>query len=643
MQSTEYMNLIFDPPLGANYLGSDRCSFTVWAPFTDSAGVYLPGPQPRTVPLEKMGGGYYSGIVESAPPGTRYFYRLTRGCEQKDNIKNFEDWPDPASRCQPDGIHGPSQVVTASFNWKENEWGGIPLSKYIISEIHVGTYSAEGTFDAVIPHLGQLKETGFTALELMPIAQFPGERNWGYDGVFPFAVQNSYGGIDGLKRLVEACHAEGLAVVLDVVYNHLGPEGNYFGKFGPYFTDFYKTPWGEALNFDGPNSGPVRRFFIENALYWISEFRIDALRLDAIHAIYDFSAIPFLKELASAIHHAGEKLNRRIYCIAESALNDTRVIRSRKLGGFNIDAQWNDDFHHCLHVILTGEKSGYYIDFGDLKDFAKAWREGYVYSGQYSKFRSRQHGNSSRNVPASRFVVFSQNHDQVGNRMIGERLSRLVSFEKLKLTAGLVLLSPFVPLLFMGEEYGETAPFQYFVSHSDPDLIRAVRKGRTDEFEAFKWTDSPPDPQDEATFLRSKLSHKLKETGHHRILLGFHKKLIKLRKEIESLSLLSKKKIRVNVNYYKQTLFVSRWSTHDEIFCIFRFGTAPEIVRLPVHRGRWKKMIDSWDPQWQGPGSALPQILNSEEKGVFHLPPDGLAMYFRKKSPFCMRKENQLG
>jgi maltooligosyltrehalose trehalohydrolase len=461
--------------------------------------------------------------------------------------------------------------------------------------------------------------------------------------VFPFAVQNTYGGISGLKRLVDACHMKGLAVVLDVVYNHLGPEGNYFGKFGDYFTDFYKTPWGEAINFDGPHSEPVRRFFIENALYWISEFEIDALRLDAIHAIYDFSAFPFLEELALAIHRAGERLNRRIYCISESALNDTRVVRSRKLGGFNHDAQWNDDFHHCLHILLTGEQSGYYMDFKSLKDFAKAWEEGYVYSGQYSKFRNRRHGNSSRNIPARRFVVFGQNHDQIGNRMLGERFSSLVSFEKLKLTAGLVLLSPFIPLLFMGEEYGETAPFQYFVSHTDPDLVKAVQKGRAAEFEAFSWTGTPPDPQDETTFFRSKLNHNLIETGHHRLLLDFHKQLIQFRKEIDSLSLLSQKNMTVKVDDLKQSLFVRRWSTDNEVFCIFRFGNDIEVVQVPIPSGRWKKLIDSWELHWQGPGSTLPSIADSGENTVFRVPPDGLAMYFRKKSSFNMRKEHRIG
>jgi maltooligosyltrehalose trehalohydrolase len=359
----------------------------------------------------------------------------------------------------------------------------------------VGTFTPEGTFEAIIPHLDELRELGITAVELMPVAQFPGTRNWGYDGVYPFAVQNSYGGPEGLKRLVNACHGRGIAVVLDVVYNHLGPEGNYLWDFGPYFTDRYKTPWGSAINFDGPHSDPVRRLFIENALYWVTEFRMDGLRIDAVHGILDFSAYPFLEELASAVHEKAERLNRRVYVIAESDLNDTRVIRSRELGGYGLDAQWNDDFHHALHTLLTEDQTGYYQDFGRLGDLVKAFREGFVCSGQYSSYRRRRHGNSSRDIPAGCFVVFAQNHDQVGNRMRGERLSQLVCRERMKLAAGVVFLSPFIPLLFMGEEYGETAPFPYFISHSDADLVEAVRRGRREEFAAFGWSQEPPDPQ----------------------------------------------------------------------------------------------------------------------------------------------------
>ncbi len=637
------MKSFFNSQLGAEYRGDGRCVFTVWAPFASGVGVRLLDPQPRTVPLSEAGDGYFTGEVESAPPGTRYFFRLYKNADPAGERDDFEEWPDPASRCQPEGVHGPSQVVSPSFGWKAETWRGMPLSKYIVSEIHVGTFTPEGTFEAVVPHLDGLKETGFTAIELMPVAQFPGGRNWGYDGAYPFAVQTTYGGAEGLKRLVDACHAKGLAVVLDVVYNHVGPEGNYFRQFGPYFTDFYKTPWGESVNFDGPGSDHVRRFFIENALFWIAEFRIDALRLDAIHAIYDFSAVPFLEELGMAVRRAAEKSNRIIHCIAESSLNDTRAIRPRELGGFNLDGQWNDDFHHCLHVLLTNDRSGYYVDFNDLNDFAKAWREGYVYSGQYSEFRGRRHGNPSRNIPAEQFVVFAQNHDQVGNRMLGERLGSLVSFERLKLAAGLVLLSPFVPLLFMGDEYGETAPFQYFVSHTDPDLVEAVRKGRAKEFESFKWAGEPPDPQDEKTFLLCKLRHELKKNGSRKILLDFHRKLMELRKKIDSLSLLSKKNMNVHVCEKERIMLVHRWSPIDEAFCVYRFGADSTEAKLSIPKGRWEKILDSWEKKWKGPGAVFPEKLSSDSKAVFNLPPDGLALFFRQRPSFETRKEMRHG
>ena len=444
--------------LGAIPGENGRCCFRVWAPRAEKVEVRLVAPQERLLPLKKAEAGYFHGVLERVEPGARYFYRLDGTRER----------PDPASRFQPEGVHGPSQVIEPDFPWTDQGWCGLGLPAYVIYEIHVGAFTPAGTFEAVIPHLAELKELGITALELMPVAQFPGRRNWGYDGVFPYAVQNSYGGPAGLKRLVDACHRHGLAVILDVVYNHLGPEGNYLGDYGCYFTDRYRTPWGEAVNFDGPHSDEVRRFFIENALYWIGDCHIDALRLDALHAIFDQSPQPFLAELAEAVHAQAEGLNRRVHLMAESDLNDVRLIRPPELGGYGLDAHWNEDFHHALHTLLTGEQGGYYEDFGRLAQLAKAFREGFVYSGQYSPYRRRRHGSSSRGLPGQRFIVFAQNHDQVGNRLLGDRLTRLVSFEALKLAAGAMILSPFLPLLFMGEEYGEVAPFHYFISHSDP-------------------------------------------------------------------------------------------------------------------------------------------------------------------------------
>ncbi|MCE5256325.1 MAG: DUF3459 domain-containing protein, partial [Spirochaetaceae bacterium] len=399
---------------------------------------------------------------------------------------------------------------------------------------------------------------------------------------------------------------------LDVVYNHLGPEGNYLQDFGPYFTDRYRTPWGSAINLDGPDSDEVRRFFIQNALYWVTEFRVDALRLDAVHGIYDFSALHFLHELTCAVHAQAERLNRRIYVIAESDLNDVRLIRSQELGGYGLDAQWNDDFHHALHTLLTREQSGYYEDFGSIQDLAKAFAEGFVYSGAYSPARRRRHGNTSKTIAARKLVVFAQNHDQVGNRPKGDRLSALVSFESLKLAAAVVLLSPFIPLLFMGEEYGETAPFPYFVSHSDADLREAVRRGRLEEFAHLQGTDEPPDPQDEATLRSANLDHNLRHQGIHRVLYEWYKELIKLRSEIRTFAGLSKDRMEVLCLERESVLVVRRWGREGQVAAIFHFGDTPVSVNVSLPHGRWLKRLASGEERWNGPGSDLPAALYSD-------------------------------
>jgi maltooligosyltrehalose trehalohydrolase len=417
---------------------------------------------------------------------------------------------------------------------------------------------------------------------------------------------------------------------LDVVYNHLGPEGNYLREFGPYFTERYRTPWGAALNFDGPHSDEVRRFFIDNALFWVTEFHIDALRLDAVHAILDHSAFTFLEELGLALHARAEDLNRRLYAIAESALNDTRIIRPRELGGFGLDAQWNDDFHHALRVVLTGEANGYYQDYGELQQLAKAFREGFVYAGQYSEYRRRRHGNSSVHIPAPQFVVFAQNHDQVGNRMLGERLNQLISFEGLKLAAGTVLLSPFLPLLFMGEEYGETAPFPYFISHHDEPLVEAVRLGRREEFAAFAWQGEPPDPQAESTFQSAKLNHDRRQEENHRILWQFYQELIHLRKTLPALSHLSKRDMAVYETEQDQTLCVRRWHAEQEVLLVLHFGRLQASVRVPAPVGRWHKRLDSADERWQGPGSLVSAEVESDGELSLNLPPESCLCLVRQ-------------
>jgi len=612
------VNVPYSLTLGATPLEEGRCRFLVYSPQAERVELRIVSPRARTVPLTRDERGYHEAVAEDAPPGTLYLYRLDGGKERSD----------PASRCQPQGVHGPSQVVDRSgFRWEAADWRGLPLEAYILYELHVGTFSTAGTFDAVIPRLDALRDLGVTAIELMPVAQFPGSRNWGYDGVYPFAVQHSYGGPEGLKRLVDACHCRALAVVLDVVYNHLGPEGNYLGEFGPYFTDRYRTPWGSAINFDGPHSDEVRRYFIENALCWLTEYRVDALRLDAIHGIMDASAYPFLAELADTVRALAESTGRQVYLIPESDLNDARVITAREQGGYGHAAQWNDDFHHAIHVLLTGEQDGYYADFGALDQLARAHSEGFVYSGRYSRYRSRRHGNSSRHIGAGQLVVFSQNHDQVGNRMHAERLASLVSYEALKLAAGAVLLSPFLPLLFMGEEYGETAPFYYFISHSDESLIEAVRHGRQAEFAAFRWEGELPDPQDEATYCKSRIDYRLASAGHHKMLREFYREVIRLRKTHPVLSRLSKEDLEVIAYEAEGVLFIRRWTGTDQTATLLQFGAAPVSLAVDLPPGRWDKIVDSTAGRWGGTGSDVPESLQSHGTVELTLPPQSVVLF----------------
>jgi maltooligosyltrehalose trehalohydrolase len=453
------------------------------------------------------------------------------------------------------------------------------------------------------------------------VAQFPGSRNWGYDGVYAFAAQNSYGGPQGLQRLVNSCHAQGMAVVLDVVYNHLGPEGNYSGDFGFYYTDAYKTPWGAALNFDQEYSDEVRRYFIENALSWITDFHIDGLRLDAVHAIADPSARPFIQELAEQCHRRARELKREVQVIAESNRNDPRVVWPCDRGGWGLDSQWNDDFHHSLRVALTNEKGGYYQDFAGLPELAKALREGFVYTGEYSKFRKKRHGASSRELPGEGFVVFAQNHDQVGNHRMGDRLAAVACFEQLKLAAAMVLLSPYVPLLFMGEEYGEKAPFQYFVSHGDTGLIEAVRKGRREEFASFQWAGEPPDPQDERTYQNSKLHWGSRDQGEHGVLLGFYRELLRLRREIPALAQLAKHSQEVAVLADDHALFLRRWVGGSHIAAAFHFAAELQEVELAIPPGSWRPLLDSSERRWKGPGGELGKVVKSSGKVQLVLKP----------------------
>jgi maltooligosyltrehalose trehalohydrolase len=513
---------------GASLLSDNSVSFSVWAPNATHAAVRVAsGPAKGDYTLAPASGerGVFVALVPNAGVDADYWFLI-----------DGTPIPDPVSRWQPKGVHQASRVVDPrAFAWSDREWKGIAMQDLIIYELHVGTFTREGTFAAIIPRLPELAELGITAIEIMPVAQFPGERNWGYDGVGLYAVQNNYGGPRELRRLVDAAHRAGIAVILDVVYNHVGPEGNYLDRFGPYFTEKYKTPWGRALNYDDADSDEVRRFIVDNARYWIAEYHIDGLRLDAVHGIFDFSARHLLEEIATAVHEQGAASGRTTFVIAESDLNDPKLLRPVSEHGFGLDAQWSDDFHHAVHAALTGERRGYYSDFGGTEMIAQSLREPFVYAGHFSPHRRRTHGAPSDGIPRSRFVVATQNHDQVGNRAAGERLSTLLEPAKVRLAAALLILSPYVPLIFMGEEYGETNPFQYFVDHSDDDLLEAVRTGRRREFESFGWDDQVPDPGAITTFERSRLEWERQQANPHAGIRRLFVELIEARRVIPEL------------------------------------------------------------------------------------------------------------
>lgn len=598
--------------IGAKYSGA-ACDFTVWAPFLDSVGVSLDGWGEAA--MEKDSLGYWRASVKDVRPGALYRYRLNRGVERAD----------PASNSQPYGVEGPSEVVDHSFPWEDSGWNGVELKDMVIYELHVGVFTPEGTFGALSERLGELADLGVNAIEIMPVAQFPGGRNWGYDGVFPFSPQNSYGGTAGLKRLVNECHKKGISVILDAVYNHLGPSGNYFSEFGPYFTDKYRTPWGKAFNFDGPYSDQVRDYFFENALHWASVYHIDGLRLDAIHAIYDFSARPFLKALKEKAFEFSEEAGRPFYIISESDLNDPKVVEPR---GFGHDAVWCDDFHHSLHALLTGERDGYYADFGGLSRLAKSLSEGYVYSGQHSRYRKMSFGASSAHIDPCRFVVFSQNHDQTGNRMLGERLSTLVDFERLKLAAGVVLLSPYIPLLFMGEEYGETAPFLYFIDHADGNLVNAIRSGRKEEFKEFVREEAPPDPQSEETFIRSKLDRGLRERPANKALLGLYRDLLIMRKEVPALRNCARGSVSVEAHEEIGALAVRRSGAGSSAVCAYNFSAKDVALRGVIKDGRWAKACDSAEEGFNGPGGIAAGHI--ESGAAIELRPLSFAVFIKE-------------
>lgn len=504
--------------------------FEVWAPKPQKVELYLKETldgraETRTLPMQIQDvEGVWAVEMENARPGLKYGYLLD----------GEGPYPDPCSAWQPDGVHSLSRYVNhALFAWSDNNFQAGPLASAVIYELHIGTFTPEGTFDAAILKLDYLKELGITHLELLPVSEFPGRWGWGYDGVDIFAPENAYGGPEGLKRLVDACHARGLAVILDVVYNHVGPSGNYLDKFGPFHSDLHNTAWGQAMNFDGPGSDGVRQFFIENARMWLRDYHLDGLRLDAVHAIVDNSAMHFLEELSESIRELEIEVGRHLVLIAESDLNDPRVVTRCELGGYGIDAQWSDDFHHALHVLLTGEQSGYYADYTPWDDLCKVMDDVFVYNGEYSPSRQRRHGRRVGTLPGYKFLGYIQNHDQVGNRAQGERISHLVGVEKAKIAAALVLTAPFVPMLFMGEEWAASTPFQYFSDHEEENLAKAVSEGRRNEFSAFGWKpEEVPDPQQEETYLRSKLNWMEQFEEPHASMLAWYRQLIALRRKL---------------------------------------------------------------------------------------------------------------
>jgi maltooligosyltrehalose trehalohydrolase len=594
-------------------------NITVWAPTANSVELVTPG---RRVPLQRGAGGlaeaakegavvaghaavpgyaaipgetgvpgYWHADVDAALLAQGYRYSLDGG----------EPIPDPRSRWQPEGVHGASHCVdTAWLN--TTPFAAKALRDAVIYELHVGTFTPAGTYAAAQAKLAHLVQLGVTHVELMPVATFPGGRGWGYDGVDLYAPFPAYGSPRELAAFVQACHAQGMGVLLDVVYNHLGPDGNYLAEYGPYFTDRYKTGWGAAINYDGPQSDPVRRFVIDNALMWLRDYGFDGLRLDAVHAIFSFDAVHVLEELAGAVRELGAKLGRSFVIIAESDLNDPRLVRSPSQGGYGLDAHWADDFHHAVHRFFTGESDGYYADFRGLADVAVALRDGYVYQGQYSPYRGRRHGRPPEGVAAHQLVVCAQNHDQVGNRAQGERLSMLLGVPQLKAIAALTVLSPFVPLLFQGEEWGAQTPFLYFTDHENAELGRLVAEGRSKEFSTFRWQGAVPNPQELATFTRSKLDWSELSEPRHTEMYEWYRQLIHIRHQQRSraeVAASGEAKAEVKADAAAGCLsFV-----HDDVLCVFNFADTPQ--RVPMPRGEWDLALRS-DGKEAAPAGEVP-------------------------------------
>jgi maltooligosyltrehalose trehalohydrolase len=545
-------------------------TFRIWAPIPKKVELHLNG---RVLPMKRDNDGWWRAEVPEAKTGDNYGFIL-------DGAGPF---PDPRSPSQPEGVHKLSRLVGQDlFKWTDKNFQAPPLSSAIIYELHLGTFTPQGTFLSTIEKLDYLVSLGVTHVELMPVIEFSGNHGWGYDGVDLYAPHHAYGSPDDLKKLVDSCHARGMAVILDVVYNHLGPSGNYLGKYGPYFTKKFASPWGEGINFDGPDSGEVRRFFCDNALMWLRDFHFDALRLDAVHGIVDNSAIHFLEQLKVEVEDLSTQLGRPLALIPESDLNDPRLLWPREQGGYQLDAQWSDDLHHALHTVLTGERDGYYSDFGTVANIAKALRHAFVYDGEFSPHRRRVHGRSTKGLSGHRFLGYLQNHDQIGNRARGDRTSHLLNTKKLKIGAALVLTSPFVPMFFEGEEWGASTPFFYFTDYQEPELANAVREGRCREFAAFGWKpEDTADPQARETFERSKLKWDEVSQAPHAEILDWHKKLIQLRHSEPDLSDGNLHKVQTRFDEKDRWLVVERGSI--TIVCNFSERSQRIALRAGEH------------------------------------------------------------
>ena len=577
--------------LGVNFRPGQEPGVRVWAPHANTVSLQVEGK--NNIPLQQEQYGYWQTSCPGLKPGDRYLI----------NVNNKNAYPDPASLSQPDGVHEPSECIDLNEIRKiqDEQWKGIPIQELIIYELHVGTFTPEGTFRAIQQKLDYLTDLGINAIEIMPVAAFPGTRNWGYDGVYPFAVQQSYGGAIEFAKLIKACHQKGIAVILDVVYNHLGPEGNYLSAFGPYFTNKYKTPWGKVINFDDAWCDGVRNYFLENAMMWLRDFHIDGLRLDAVHAMKDFSPRHFLQELSENVLNLNQKTDSQHFLIAESDLNDIRFINPPDQGGYGMDAQWCDEWHHAMHALMTGERQGYYADFGSLEQVVKALNRAWVYDGGFSPYRKKKFGTCTGGQPGQCFVVFTQNHDQIGNRMNGDRLSSLLNHESLKLAAGVMLVSPFIPMLFMGEEYAEESPFQYFASFDDKKLLSLVQEGRKNEFREFKKDADPPDPASEETFERSKLKWDYLEDELKRCMLAYYKKLIALRKEQPLLKPGNRDHIHATELADKKTIAIVCQNNKEHLVALMNFNKENVTIEISaLSFSTAQVLIYSAHEQWGG-------------------------------------------